>query len=418
MAILSKQQLKELWVTGYTPTQTDYANLFDTLIAYVNGISTSNYKFISGGISTGADLDTQGFGILWYDSISTCDFLFIISGAGDTNASEGPRFLLYQGEDIDLESSLSKDETKTSEQIINIFVYGNPEGTGSPKNPIWELPTTPEVSLSANTTWSNLANLPDTSKLNLNTVLSSIFFALGLRKDDASPFRLLSGQQGDANIFGIVWVDGVNSVLNAVLFSAYGAEVPFISLYVCPAYNNLGEIDNDDALIQDIYNEDSTWTKLWSTNSIPNVVKFTEYSFKNTSTINDFHVLITPGSVTEMTSSLQTVRFTIEFAQQSSTGIDWKDTTYQPATLITPGYANVVFDERSNTTDISMIFYDADSPSEELMNHRTDTVQGNSGFERRIYTIRPIKNGTTNKCNLFISWKYYADGLYTYPPLE
>lgn len=143
-----------------------------------------------------------------------------------------------------------------------------------------------------------------------------------------------------------------------------------------------------------------------------------EYKLHNGGSIETVDVTITPGSVTEVTSSVRNINITVKFSPQSISGIDWKDMSYQPATLITPGYGTVVFEEQGDTTDIYRIFYDADSPSQKLMNHRSDTVQENSGAERRIYTIRPIKDGTTEKCNLFISWKYYADGSYTYPPLE
>lgn len=416
MAILSKQQLKELWVTGYTPTQTDYANLFDTIISYVNGNLSSNFKFIGGSISTGV-INTNGFGILWYDNISTCDFLLMISGAGDTNASEGPRFLLYQGESIGSESSLSKDETKTSEEIINTFVYGNPEGTGAPKNPIWELPTTPEVSLSESTAWSNLLDLSDTSKLNLNTVLNSIFFALGLRKDNASSFRLVNGQQGDANIFGIVWVDGVNTRINAILFSAYGYGIPSIALYKNPDMRELDSTTDDD-LIQNIYTGHYDWQKIWEVSSETKPIQSSQYTLKDTGIGETNDVIITPGSVTELYSSTTTVEYMVKFAKQSSTGIDWKDMSYPPAILITPGHAIIVFDANDNLTEIGHVFVDVDSPSEDLMNHRSDTVDVESGVDRRVYTIRAIKDGTTEKANLFISWKYYADGDYTYPPLE
>ena len=143
-----------------------------------------------------------------------------------------------------------------------------------------------------------------------------------------------------------------------------------------------------------------------------------EYTLEDYGQAANIDVTITPGSVIEVTSSSQDTVFTVKYKPQSNTGIDWKDMSYQPATIITPGHCTVVFDEQSNTTDIYRIFYDADSPSQKLMNHRSTTVQENSGAERRIYTIRPIKNGTTDKCNLFVSWKYYADGVYTYPPLE
>lgn len=143
-----------------------------------------------------------------------------------------------------------------------------------------------------------------------------------------------------------------------------------------------------------------------------------EYTLKPVSDMGISNIIITPGSVTEAMSMGNSVQILVKFAQQSSTGIDWKDMSYQPATLITRGDAVVTFDEESNTTDISRIFYDADSPSEELMSHRADTVNSSSGADRRIYTIRAVKDGTTEKANLFISWKYYADGFYTYPPLE
>lgn len=143
-----------------------------------------------------------------------------------------------------------------------------------------------------------------------------------------------------------------------------------------------------------------------------------EYTVKDSGSTEAVDVTVTPGSVTELTSSLQTVKYTVKFAPQSSTGIDWKDMSYQPATIITPGYCTVIFDEQGDTTDIFRIFYDQDSPSQKLMNHRSDTVDVESGTDRRVYTIRAIKDGTTEKANLFISWKYYADGNYTYPPLE
>lgn len=143
-----------------------------------------------------------------------------------------------------------------------------------------------------------------------------------------------------------------------------------------------------------------------------------EYTLSNQGSIETVYVQATPGSVTELYSATQRVHFIVKFLPQTISKIDWKDVSYQPATIITPGYATVTFDAQGDTEGISRIFYDADSPSEELMNHRTDTVEGESGFERRVYTIRAIKDGTTEKCNLFISWKYYADDLYSYPPLE
>lgn len=417
MAILSKQQLKELWVTGYTPTQTDYANLFDTMISYVKGNLTSNYKFISGGISTGA-IDTNAFGILWYDSISTCDFLFIISGAENTNASEGPRFLLYQGEDIGPESSLSKDETKTSKEIINIFVYGNPEGTGDPKDPVWQFADSSTVDIERKALWDNPAKSTNPTTQNLTAVISSILFALGLRGESHSPFRLVNGQQGDTNLFGIIWIDNVNSGQNAVLFSAYGNEIPCIALYQFEGDTLIGRDNEDDSLVQAIYNEQYGWCKIWGISSETKTVQALQYTLQDEGSTETVYVSATPGSVTELYSVTQRVHFTVKFLPQTISKIDWKDMSYQPAMIITPGYATVTFDEQSDTAGISKIFYDADSPSEELMNHRTDTVNGASGYERRVYTIRAIKDGNTEKCNLFISWKYYADGFYSYPPLE
>lgn len=144
-----------------------------------------------------------------------------------------------------------------------------------------------------------------------------------------------------------------------------------------------------------------------------------EYTEQSSNRIEAVDVTIAPGSVTELSSALQTVKYTVKFAQQSSTGIDWKDMSYQPATLITPGYCTVTFDAQSNTTDIYRVFYDQDSPSEELIQHRAYTVSGAIGEDRRIYTVRAIKHGTADtRVNLYISWKYYADDLYTYPPLE
>lgn len=144
-----------------------------------------------------------------------------------------------------------------------------------------------------------------------------------------------------------------------------------------------------------------------------------EYTLKDNGNTAAVDVIITPGSVTELKSSISSVKYTVKFAQQSSTGIDWKDMSYQPATLITPGYCTVTFDAQSNTTDIYRIFYDQDSPSEELIHHRAYTVSGAVGEDRRIYTIRAIRHTTADsRVNLYISWKYYADDLYTYPPLE
>lgn len=142
-----------------------------------------------------------------------------------------------------------------------------------------------------------------------------------------------------------------------------------------------------------------------------------EYQLFNNGAIETALATVTPGSVTDVIGTAHPLKVIVSFISSSVSNIDWKDMSYQPATVITPGDAVVTFN-KSAATEIFNIFYDADSPSEELMNHRTNTITEMGGACKRIYTIRAVKNGETEQVNLFISWKYYADDLYTYPPLE
>lgn len=91
MAILTKAQLKALWINGYKPTQTDFANLFDSLSSVLNqGSNITLKQETNGSITISASGVTEELAQSYYLMQASQDyskFLDLLAG-GDTAYSE------------------------------------------------------------------------------------------------------------------------------------------------------------------------------------------------------------------------------------------------------------------------------------------------------------------------------------------